>query len=255
MAATNAHPPSCDATLWLRETWPAGGASVTILLPSAVANALDIGVDAAARVNHAGGTDIVVDAVVLRDAQGLTDGKRILVGSKILEIPRILSGLQFDAILHVHCGMFAAGIFITVGDDEEDDVLRSSFFLHGGEFHAKRVDGRADGVVQGGATAATVIGHQIFLDISQIGIFDETSAIIGELIEVQYGFAFIFLLRLDERAETAFDVIFDDAHGSGSVQNDADVRVVFHVLLLLLLKVDNAWIINMPIISLRDSIK
>ena len=79
--------PSCDATSWLRETWAAGGASVTILLPAAVANALDIGVDAATRVNHARGADIVVDAVVLRDAQGLTDGKRILVGSKILEIP------------------------------------------------------------------------------------------------------------------------------------------------------------------------
>ena len=79
--------PSCDANLWIRETWPAGGASVTILLPSAVANALDIGVDTAARVNHAGGAGIVVDAVVLRDAQGLTDGKRILVGPKILEIP------------------------------------------------------------------------------------------------------------------------------------------------------------------------
>lgn len=87
MPATNAHPPSCDATSWLRETCLAGGASVTILLPSAVANALDIGVDAVARVNHAGGTDIVIDAVVLRDAQGLTDGKRILVGPKILEIP------------------------------------------------------------------------------------------------------------------------------------------------------------------------
>ena len=79
--------PSCDATSWLRETWPAGGVSRTILLPPSIANALDIGVDAATRVNHAGGADIVVDAVVLRDAQGLTDGKRILVGSKILEIP------------------------------------------------------------------------------------------------------------------------------------------------------------------------
>ena len=64
-----------------------GGVSGTILLTSAVANALDIGVDAAARVNHAGGADIVVDAVVFCDAQGLTDGKRILVGPKILEIP------------------------------------------------------------------------------------------------------------------------------------------------------------------------
>ena len=135
--------------------------------------------------------------------------------------------------------MFAAGVFIAIGDDDEDDVLRSIFFPHGGELHAKRVDGRADGVVQGGATAATVIGHQIFLDISQIGMFDETSAIIGELIEVQYSFAFVFLLCLDERAETAFDVVFDDAHGSGSVQNDADVRVVFHVLLLLLILVWN----------------
>ena len=79
--------PSCDDTLWIRETWLAVGDSGTILLPSSIADALDIGVDAAARVNHAGDADIVVDAVVLRDAQCLSDGKCILVGPKILEIP------------------------------------------------------------------------------------------------------------------------------------------------------------------------
>lgn len=50
----------------------------------------------------------------------------------------------------------------------------------------------------------------------------------GELVDVEHRLPLGGLLGLDEGVEASLGVVLDVAHGTGCVQDDADVRVVFH---------------------------
>ena len=189
----------------------------------------------AAHLRNSGGISVDKLAVLHADAKGFSGIKGVGIGGKVDEFPIVLRLLMLDAILDVLCRELPAGVFLAVRDDHAQNVCRTLFFGHVRELLPDGVHCDADGIVQGRASGAFVLAHEVIMELSEIGGLDEADGFIVELIEVEHGFARLFALFVQKSVEAALDVILNAGHGPGGVQDDEDVRVVlFHVRFLLI---------------------
>lgn len=85
------------------------------------------------------------------DAHLSCGGDGVLVGGEEQEFPGKFLALAGDPLMDFFQGVVVGCVFVAVGVDGDDDFAGAFFLGLGSELFTEGVDGKADGVQQGGA--------------------------------------------------------------------------------------------------------
>ena len=169
------------------------------------------------------GIGVEVEGVRGVDAEGGGGGDGVLVGGEEDEFPA-LRPLFDDEVGDVLLGVFAAAVFMAVGEDGEDDVAGLLVVRTGGEGVGHFGQGAADGIQQGGAAPREEGAFREFWDVSEGDGFDGDLVLVIEQDEGEAGGVAAGLAALGgkEGVEAADGVAGDGLHGARAVEEDGD---------------------------------